>query len=255
MSEHEGEAFSLGPAVWVIISEIYPNRIRGAAVSVSVFALWFGCFTLVYTFPQLTKVFSMAGTFWAYSAVCFAGFLFVWRNLPETKGKSLEQIEEAVEQLRAHVGSNVPEDELVAIGREALTLAARSFDPSLGAALYADSRLPGTARVLFLGETRLYSFRRDAVVPSPFDAHPIEAAVAAAGPDHRRVREALAAQGFTHVLVNWADWERLGRTYYRLHWRAGAVEEADRFVRSLPVVYKDRAATLFALADTGKETE
>jgi MFS family permease len=87
-------AFSLGPAVWVIISEIYPNRIRGAAVSVSVFALWFGCFTLVYTFPQLTKVLSMAGTFWAYAVICFAGFLFVWRNLPETKGKSLEQIEE-----------------------------------------------------------------------------------------------------------------------------------------------------------------
>jgi SP family sugar porter-like MFS transporter len=87
-------AFSLGPAVWVIISEIYPNRIRGAAVSVSVFALWFGCFTLVLTFPQLVGILKMFGAFWAYAAICFAGFLFVWRNLPETKGKSLEQIEE-----------------------------------------------------------------------------------------------------------------------------------------------------------------
>jgi MFS transporter, SP family, arabinose:H+ symporter len=86
-------AFSLGPAVWVIISEIYPNRIRGAAVSVSVFALWFGCFTLVYTFPPLSKLFSMAGMFWVYSGICLAGFLYTWRRLPETKGKSLEQIE------------------------------------------------------------------------------------------------------------------------------------------------------------------
>ncbi len=130
----------------------------------------------------------------------------------------------------------------------AIVIASR-FDPSLGAALYANSRLPETARVLFLGETRIYRFQRDSVVPSPFDAHPIEAAVAAAGPDHRRVRQALAAQGFTHVLVNWADWERLGRAYYRLHWRPGAVEEADRFVRSLPAVYKDRAVTIFTLAD------
>jgi MFS family permease len=86
-------AFSLGPTVWVIISEIFPNRIRGAAVSVSVFALWLGCFSLVYTFPQLIKVLSVAGTFWAYSGICLAGFVFIWRNLPETKGKSLEEIE------------------------------------------------------------------------------------------------------------------------------------------------------------------
>ncbi|MCC6123902.1 MAG: MFS transporter [Pirellulales bacterium] len=86
-------AFSLGPTVWVVISEIYPNRIRGAAVSVSVFALWFGCFTLVYAFPQLIKFLSVAGTFWIYSAVCLAGFLFIWRKLPETKGKTLEEIE------------------------------------------------------------------------------------------------------------------------------------------------------------------
>jgi SP family sugar porter-like MFS transporter len=86
-------AFSLGPVVWVIISEIYPNRIRGAAVSVSVFALWLGCFTLVYTFPLLNNALGAAGTFWIYSVICFAGFFYVMRALPETKGKTLEQIE------------------------------------------------------------------------------------------------------------------------------------------------------------------
>ena len=86
-------SFSLGPTVWVIISEIYPNRIRGAAVSVSVFALWFGCFTLIYSFPPLSRFLNMAGTFWLYSAICLGGLLFVWRKLPETKGKSLEEIE------------------------------------------------------------------------------------------------------------------------------------------------------------------
>ncbi len=83
----------LAPVTWVIIAEIFPNRIRGAAMSVSVFALWFGCFTLVYAFPILAKQLSVAGTFWIFSGVCLAGFLFIWRKLPETKGKSLEQIE------------------------------------------------------------------------------------------------------------------------------------------------------------------
>jgi SP family sugar porter-like MFS transporter len=86
-------AFSLGPVVWVIISEIYPNRIRGAAVSVSVFALWLGCFTLVYSFPLLNKAMGAAGTFWLYSVICFAGFFYCCKALPETKGKTLEQIE------------------------------------------------------------------------------------------------------------------------------------------------------------------
>lgn len=158
----------------------------------------------------------------------------------------------------AQAASTAAESTLFRAWRGAFALAGRPeraaviasrFDPSLRAAIYANSRLPETARVLFLGETRLYRFQRDVVVPSPFDAHPMEAAVAGAGPDHRRARQALAAQGFTHVLVNWADWERLGRTYYRLHWTPGAVEAVDRLVRTLPAVYKDRTVTIFALAD------
>ena len=86
-------ALTLAPVTWVVISEIFPNRIRGAAVSVSVFALWFGCFTVGQSFPFVRKQVGMANAFWMFSAICLAGFLFIWRKLPETKGKSLEQIE------------------------------------------------------------------------------------------------------------------------------------------------------------------
>ena len=86
-------SFSLAPVVWVILSEIFPNRIRGAAMSISVFALWVGSFTLSFTFPSLNSWFGSAKTFWLYGVVCVAGFLFVARMLTETKGKSLEAIE------------------------------------------------------------------------------------------------------------------------------------------------------------------
>jgi len=86
-------AMSLAPITWVLISEIYPNRIRGAAISVAVSALWVACFILTYTFPILNGALGTAKTFWLYAAICFAGFVFVFFRVPETKGKSLEQIE------------------------------------------------------------------------------------------------------------------------------------------------------------------
>jgi sugar porter (SP) family MFS transporter len=86
-------AMSLAPVVWVVISEIFPNRIRGAAMSVSVSSLWIACFLLTFTFPRLNKSFGAAGTFWIYAGICAAGFLFTFFCLPETKGKTLEQIE------------------------------------------------------------------------------------------------------------------------------------------------------------------
>ena len=86
-------AMSLAPVTWVVISEIFPNRIRGAAMAVAVSSLWIACFLLTYTFPILNKQFGSAGTFWLYAAICVAGFIFIKLKLPETKGKSLEQIE------------------------------------------------------------------------------------------------------------------------------------------------------------------
>jgi sugar porter (SP) family MFS transporter len=84
---------SLAPITWVVIAEIFPNRIRGAAMSVAVVALWAACFALTYTFPLLNRGLGPAGTFWIYAAICVAGFLFVKARLPETKGKTLEEIE------------------------------------------------------------------------------------------------------------------------------------------------------------------
>jgi MFS transporter, SP family, xylose:H+ symportor len=86
-------ALSLAPVTWVLISEIFPNRIRGLGVSISVSALWLASFLLTFTFPILNRQLGTAGTFWIYGAVCLTGFLFVLARVPETKGKSLEQIE------------------------------------------------------------------------------------------------------------------------------------------------------------------
>ena len=86
-------ALSLAPVTWVLIAEIFPNRVRGAAVSVAVSALWVACFILTFAFPILQRTAGIAATFWIYAAVCFAGFFFVRAKVPETKGRSLEQIE------------------------------------------------------------------------------------------------------------------------------------------------------------------
>jgi len=84
---------SLAPITWVVLSEIFPNRIRGAAMAVSVFSLWAACFVLTYTFPFLNRGLGPAGTFWLYCGVCLCGLAVIRWKLPETKGKTLEQIE------------------------------------------------------------------------------------------------------------------------------------------------------------------
>ena len=86
-------AMTLAPATWVLLSEIFPNRARGAAMSVATTALWTACFVLTYTFPLLNRKVGPANTFWIYAAVCAGGFLLVKKWVPETKGKTLEQIE------------------------------------------------------------------------------------------------------------------------------------------------------------------
>lgn len=86
-------AVSLGAVVWVILAEIFPTRVRGTAVAVSTFALWGACFILTYTFPILNNWLGAYGTFWLYGVICLAGYLFITFRLPETKQKSLEEIE------------------------------------------------------------------------------------------------------------------------------------------------------------------
>ena len=86
-------AMTLAPITWVVLSEIFPNSIRGTAMAISTTALWIACFVLTYTFPILNKLLNASGTFWLYGFICFFGFLFILKKLPETKGKSLEEIE------------------------------------------------------------------------------------------------------------------------------------------------------------------
>ncbi len=87
-------ALTLAPVFWVLASEIFPNRIRGAAMSLTVTALWIACFILTYSFPILNSALGAYGTFWSYGIVCVICFLFVKFKIPETKNKTLEEIED-----------------------------------------------------------------------------------------------------------------------------------------------------------------
>lgn len=94
-------AMSLGPVTWVVLSEIFPNRIRGFALSIATFSLWTACFVLTYTFPILNKLLNASGTFWLYGSICVLGFWFILKKLPETRGKSLEEIEHELIGIKA----------------------------------------------------------------------------------------------------------------------------------------------------------
>ena len=86
-------AMSLGPITWVLLSEIFPNKVRGVAMAVCTAALWIASFLLTYTFPFLNSACGTSGTFILYAVICFLGYLFVTYRIPETKGKSLEELE------------------------------------------------------------------------------------------------------------------------------------------------------------------
>ena len=86
-------AFSYGAVVWIIVAEIFPTAIRGRAMSISIFALWTACTAVGQTFPRLLETLRRAWCFWLYALTTPVAFLFVLFLVPETKGKSLEQIE------------------------------------------------------------------------------------------------------------------------------------------------------------------
>ncbi len=87
-------AMSLAPVTWVLISEIFPNKIRGAASSVAIVSLWGAYFILVFTFPILAKKLGTYGPFYLYSVICLLGFLFIRSKVKETKGQTLEELED-----------------------------------------------------------------------------------------------------------------------------------------------------------------
>lgn len=86
-------AMTLAPVTWVLISELFPNRIRGAAMSIAVLSLWIACTALTLSFPYLKGMLGAHGAFWIFGGVCLVGFVVIFKKLPETKGKTLEDIE------------------------------------------------------------------------------------------------------------------------------------------------------------------
>ncbi len=88
-------AASYGPVTWVVISEIFPIKMRGVAMSVATLALWIAVYVVTQMFPILLEKVGPAVTFWIFGAMSLLSFLFVWSQVPETKEKTLEEIEQA----------------------------------------------------------------------------------------------------------------------------------------------------------------
>lgn len=92
-----GYVLSIAPLFWVIVAEIFPTRVRAKAIALIVFVLWSSSFMLKFLFPTIRRFFeeqfgSPAGAFWTFAAVCLLGYLFCLSMVPETKGRSLEEI-------------------------------------------------------------------------------------------------------------------------------------------------------------------
>jgi MFS transporter, SP family, arabinose:H+ symporter len=87
-------ALGMGPGPWLIISEIFPTKVRGRAASIATSTLWSGTLVVTFTFLTLVNVLSLWGTFAIYGALSFACFVYVWKVVPETRGRTLEQIQE-----------------------------------------------------------------------------------------------------------------------------------------------------------------
>jgi SP family arabinose:H+ symporter-like MFS transporter len=86
-------AASLGPALWVVISEIFPNRLRSKGMSLALIALWTACAVVTIVFPLMLEALNGAITFLIFALICLANLWYVWRYVPETKGKTLEELE------------------------------------------------------------------------------------------------------------------------------------------------------------------
>ena len=88
-------AAGMGPVMWIVVSEIFPNKVRGRAMSVTTLTLWAVCYVMTQTFPVLEEQMGSANTFWIYAAGSLLSILFIAKFVPETKGRTLEEIEES----------------------------------------------------------------------------------------------------------------------------------------------------------------
>jgi SP family arabinose:H+ symporter-like MFS transporter len=86
-------ACSFGPVVWVVISEIFPTRIRGRAMSLATLTLWVACYLVSQTFPMLVERIGAGNSFLVYAAMSLMSLVFIVWLLPETKGRTLEEIQ------------------------------------------------------------------------------------------------------------------------------------------------------------------
>jgi SP family arabinose:H+ symporter-like MFS transporter len=86
-------AMAMGPISWIVNAEIFPTKLRGRAMGISIFLLWFACYLVSQTFPMLIDNIGPSRTFWLYSLLSLASMVFVIWMVPETKGRTLEQIE------------------------------------------------------------------------------------------------------------------------------------------------------------------
>jgi SP family xylose:H+ symportor-like MFS transporter len=92
-------AMSVGPVTWVILSEIFPTGIRGRAMAMATVCLWIANYVVIQTFPMIRETrwivepYNRAAPFWLYALFCIVSVTFIWRFVPETKGKTLEEIE------------------------------------------------------------------------------------------------------------------------------------------------------------------
>lgn len=86
-------AVGLGPGSWLLMSELFPTNVRGRAMSVATVGIWAACLLITLTFLSLLNAVGAAGAFWIYASLCLVTFVFVWKIAPETRGRSLEEIE------------------------------------------------------------------------------------------------------------------------------------------------------------------
>ncbi len=86
-------AFSLGPIPWIIMSEIFPTKIRGRAMAIATLVLFAANWLIAQMFPLMSKILGEHGTFWLLAVLTIPTFYFAWKILPETKGRSLEELE------------------------------------------------------------------------------------------------------------------------------------------------------------------
>ncbi len=97
-------AFSMGPIKWVVMSEIFPTSIRGRAMAIATLAIWITDWVYNQLFPLVRETLGVSGSFFIFAAVLVPQFFFVWKVMPETKGRSLEEIERSWRTRRSGTG-------------------------------------------------------------------------------------------------------------------------------------------------------